>query len=211
MTPRNPTLTRLWLVVGLGIWFVIVQVLSVLDFWQRAGIVIPKVVGLLVLAQLFILWRVPRLRELLIDGDPRWLLSVHTMRFVGILFLVMHGRGELPWAFAVPGGWGDIVIATGAVLLLLFAFPLRTPTGRMVLLLWNVAGLIDILFVVSTALRLFLGDPLSMSALARLPLCLLPTFFVPLIIVSHLLLFVWIRRHPMPAAGAGSAEARLPH
>ena len=112
MTPPNPTSTRLWLVVGLGVWFVIVHVLSVLDFWQRAGIVIPKVVGLLVVAQLLVLWRVPRLRELLIEGDPRWLLSVHTMRFVGILFLVMHARGELPWAFAVPGGCGDIVIAT---------------------------------------------------------------------------------------------------
>ena len=205
MTARNPTSTRLWLVVGLGVWFVIVQVLSMLNFWERAGIVVPKVIGLLVAGQLLVLWRVPRLRELLIEGDARWLLSVHTMRFVGILFLVMHARGELPWAFAVPGGWGDIVIASGAVLLLLLAFPLRTSTSRMMLLFWNVAGFIDILFVVSTALRLFLREPTSMAALARLPLCLLPAFFVPLIIVSHLLLFVWIRRHPIPAAAVQSA------
>ena len=201
MTPRNPTTTRLWLMVGLGIWFVIVQVLSNFDFWQRAGIVVPKIVIGLVLAQLLILWRVPRLRELLVDGDPRWLLSVHTMRFVGVLFLVMHQRGELPWAFAVPGGWGDIVIATGAVLLL-FVFPFQTPARRQMLLGWNVAGFLDIVFVVSTALRLYLAEPASISALARLPLCLLPAFFVPLIIVSHLLLFVWIRRHPANATAA---------
>ena len=201
MTPRNPTTTRLWLMVGLGIWFVIVQVLSNFDFWQRAGIVIPKVAGVLVLAQLLILWRVPRLWELLVDGDPRWLLSVHTMRFVGILFLVMYQRGELPWAFAVPGGWGDIFIATGAVLLL-FAFPYQNPARRLTLLVWNVAGFLDILFVVSTALRLSLAEPASISALARLPLCLLPAFFVPLIVVSHLLLFVWIRRHPANSAAA---------
>jgi hypothetical protein len=53
-----------------------------------------------------------------------------------------------------------------------------------------VLGLADILFVVATAARLALADPASMAALLRLPLSLLPTFLVPLIIASHVVLGV---------------------
>ena len=50
--------------------------------------------------------------------------------------------------------------------------------------------LADILFVVVTAARLGVADPESMAALLRLPLSLLPTFLVPLIIASHVVLGV---------------------
>ena len=40
-----------------------------------------------------------------------------------------------------------------------------------------------------TALRLGLDDPRSMHALREFPLSLLPMFLVPLIIVSHVLIF----------------------
>jgi hypothetical protein len=57
-----------------------------------------------------------------------------------------------------------------------------------------VLGLLDILFVVATAARLGLAAPASMQALLRLPLCLLPTFLVPLIITSHVLLAIRLAR-----------------
>ena len=40
--------------------------------------------------------------------DLRLLVLYHLTRFVGVWFLVLYSRGELPYAFAVPGGWGDI-------------------------------------------------------------------------------------------------------
>jgi hypothetical protein len=60
---------------------------------------------------------------------------------------------------------------------------------RGVVLVWNVIGLIDILFVAATAARLAAADPSSMRALLHLPLSLLPTFLVPLIIATHVWLF----------------------
>ena len=56
-------------------------------------------------------------------------------------------------------------------------------------LVWNIAGFADILFVVSTAARLGLAEPQSMKALTEFPLALLPTFLVPIIIATHLLIF----------------------
>jgi len=57
-----------------------------------------------------------------------------------------------------------------------------------------VLGLADILFVVVTAARLGVADPESMAALLQLPLSLLPTFLVPLIIASHVILGVRLAR-----------------
>src|SRR5439155_21202291 len=98
---------------------------------------------------------------------------------------ILCRRGELPFAFAAPAGSGDIIVATLAVLLL----ALSGPRNRSLLIIWNTIGLIDILFVIMTALRLGLEDWRSMHALREFPLSLLPTFLVPLILVSHLLIF----------------------
>jgi len=48
--------------------------------------------------------------------------------------------------------------------------------------------------VVVTAARLGVADPESMAALLQLPLSLLPTFLVPLIIASHVVLGVRLAR-----------------
>jgi hypothetical protein len=119
--------------------------------------------------------------------DLRALVLFHLTRFVGFYFLVLHARGELPWAFAVPGGWGDNVVAATGLLLVMLVRPDR-PGGRRAYLVWNVVGLLDILAVVLTAARLAFGDPESMRALLQLPLSLLLTFVVPIIIVTH----VWM-------------------
>jgi hypothetical protein len=137
---------------------------------------------------------VPAFRAWLFSIRYRQLLAFHLTRFIGVYFLVLYGRGELPWAFAVPGGWGDIIVAAAATVLVFFVPHLEAWPGW--LATWNLVGLADILFVVVTASRLMLADPQSMSALTRLPLSLLPTFLVPLIISSHVFIFwrLWAER-----------------
>ena len=121
------------------------------------------------------------------------LVAVHLVRFVGAWFIVLYRRGELPFAFAVPGGWGDIVAAAMAAGLLAGAIPARTPARRRVLFAWNAFGLLDILFVVANAARHFLADPAQLAPFTHLPLSLLPTYFVPLIVLSHLAIFGRLR------------------
>jgi len=124
--------------------------------------------------------------------DLRSLVWLHVTRFVGFYFLLLYRRGELPFAFAVPGGWGDNVVA--ALALLVCLWPMTDATRRRAITIWNVVGFVDIVLVVLTAARLGLEDPRQMRALTYLPLSLLPTFLVPLILSTHILVFLRLRR-----------------
>jgi hypothetical protein len=121
-----------------------------------------------------------------------WLVLFHLTRlFAGAYFLMLCQRGQLPYGFATPAGWGDIIVAVFALAVIAAK---RTEFARRLLLVWNTMGLIDIIFVVFSALRFGLRDWQSMRALRELPLSLLPTFLVPLIIASHVVIFVRLAR-----------------
>lgn len=137
-------------------------------------------------------WKIPPVRGWVVNVDLRWLALFHFTRFfAGAYFLLLCQRGELPCGFAGPAGWGDIIVA---VLALVVVVAMRTRFAKTLLLIWNTIGLIDIIFVVFSALRFGLKDWQSMHALRELPLSLLPTFLVPLIIASHVLIFVRLTR-----------------
>src|SRR5262245_9037592 len=76
------------------------------------------------------------LRAWALSVDIRALVLIHVTRFVGIYFLVLYGRGLLPWAFAVPGGWGDIAVAAAALLVAGLA-PRSGRRGRSIYAGWN--------------------------------------------------------------------------
>ena len=177
------------------VWFAVATVLSATG---RIAALRPPVPQLVLVGLTFLVL----LAAVVIPGFKAWLraldlrayVALHLTRFVGAYFLVLYARGELPYAFAVPGGWGDILVATLALLLLLLGWDLSQ--RRSLLTAWNFLGLADILFVVGTAARLALADPPSMQALLRFPLSLLPTFLVPLIIASHVVLFWRLSTEP---------------
>jgi hypothetical protein len=71
--------------------------------------------------------------------------------------------------------------------------PVRSSWQRVAFLIWNVAGLLDILGVVGNAVRLYIRNPSFVDPFMSLPLAILPTFVVPIVMVSHVLLFSWSR------------------
>jgi hypothetical protein len=179
---------RRYVVVGL-VWLVAAIGLGAAGYTASWRPPTPQLVlaGLTALLLAAVVVR-PRFRRWLATLDLRWFVAVHLTRFVGFYFLLLYYRdAALPRAFAVPGGWGDIGVATLALALLIAGGPLDA-RPRLVGA-WNALGLLDILFVVATAARLALADPDSMSALLRLPLSLLVTFLVPIIIADHVVVF----------------------
>ena len=128
-------------------------------------------------------------RERALRAGVRPLIAIHLTRFAGIYVLVLYSRGLLPRDFATWAGWGHVVVAALAAVVLL-AFRPDTRTGRTAILSWNAIGVIGVLLVFVAATRIPPADPLW-QGFASLPLSLLPTFLAPLIIVSHVLIFVW--------------------
>src|SRR6266487_212568 len=167
--------------VGLAAWFQNASALTVAaTVWTLTALV------------LLACWKVRTIRACVLNIDLRWLVLLHLTRlFAGAYFLVLCQRSQLPCAFASSAGWGDIVVGVLAVALVT---SMHSQFAKTVLLSWNTLGLIDIVFVVSNALRFGLKDWQSMHALRELPLILLPTFLVPLIIASHVLIFVRLIR-----------------
>ena len=148
--------------------------------------------GLVVLL-LLLYWLYLSFRKWVLFVNIKLLVAVHLTRFVGFYFLFLYSRGQLPYDFAVLGGWGDIIVATAALLVILLA-PLVGKSGWIICLVWNLIGLVDILFVIATAARLTIADPQSMSELLKLPLSLLPTFLVPILIFTHIIIFIRLYR-----------------
>jgi hypothetical protein len=177
-----PLLLLLWL--GLACAFGLSGKLE-----RASAPIVALIVWTLTAVGLLASWKVPPIQAWALSVAPRWLVLFHLTRFVGFYFLFLQRRGEMPFAFAVPAGWGDITIALLAIFVLIWP---DAHNGKL-LLVWNCLGLLDILLVVSAALRIGLKDQASMHALREWPLSLLPTFVVPLIIASHVLIFVRAR------------------
>jgi hypothetical protein len=182
-----PQRTRLYLLIGV-IWFLVAVVVGASGVLTRMGPTVPQL-WLVALTVLLIAAGalIASFRSWLTVVDLRLPIAVHLSRFVGIYFLMLYARGLLPFDFAALGGWGDIAVAVTA---LAFIVVTRDPmVHRGLLWIWNIFGFFDIVFVVLTAARMAAADPPSMGLLRVLPLSLLPTFFVPLIIASHVLIF----------------------
>ena len=115
----------------------------------------------------------------------------------------------MPVEFAYRAGWGDILAATGALMLL----PWKDgPWFRRALSLWNVIGLVDLLLAVGTGAWLNATRPGSMIEIVTLPLALVLLWFVPVLLSSHLVLLRWARApqdSKSPVGGETSGDQKL--
>ena len=108
-----------------------------------------------------------------------WLALPHAFRHVGMVFLVPGVVAQpLPESFANPAAYGDLL--TG-VLALLALVALRTSWTGAVVLVWlfNTVGTVDLL----NALRHVDVAPDFGAA------WYIPTFLVPLLLVTHFMIF----------------------
>jgi hypothetical protein len=130
----------------------------------------------------------PGFRNYLLARDLRRLTLFHLWRVLpGALFLYYYySLHRLPWNFAVPGGYGDIVVAVTAPLAALL--PASSWSGKWKALLgWHALGFLDLAGVVRAALVNGLHDPESMRVLTRFPLSSLPAILVALTFIMHII------------------------
>ena len=179
------------MLIPLLVWLIVALLLALTGTLHKVPVSMPVVGVSLTAALLIVLALSAPVRQRALAGGPRPLVAFHLTRFVGFYFLWLSSLGVLARNFAVPAGWGDVIIAAwAAALLVMHDWSAREM--RLAVLLWNAFGLFDILLVMALAARQASIDPGFRNGFASLPLSLLPTFIVPIVIASHVLLFVWL-------------------
>lgn len=143
---------------------------------------------LLAVAVISIYRRAAGLRRQIDALDLRWLVAPHLLRFAGIMFVQLGYRGVWPEPLAFPAGAGGAVTAAFAVALLFLR--LDSGPGRRLLTIWNVVGLVDILLTLVNLVRWLPDGSAGLEVLTTLPLSLWPTFLAPLLLATHLILFM---------------------
>jgi hypothetical protein len=172
-----------------GGWLVFSGLLARAGVYRQApGDGVPwlpvAVAGFLVMLLLAI--RIPLVSRILsAPGASARLILPHTLRVVGVAFLIVMAQGHLPAIFAVPAGLGDIAIGVAAPFV---ARRLVRGAGRTEALRFHVLGLIDLIVALSIGFLLFgfVEVTPSTEPLTLLPLALIPTVAVPLAVALHL-------------------------
>ena len=113
-----------------------------------------------------------------------WLTLPHAFRHMGMVFLVPGVVARpLPGAFATPAAYGDLATGVLAVLVLI---ALQTGWARALALVWlfNIVGTVDLL----NALR-HVNVVQDFGAVWYIP-----TLYVPLLLMTHFMVFVRLLR-----------------
>jgi hypothetical protein len=138
-------------------------------------------------------------REFALMADLRLITATQAWRFGGFAFLALYAYGVLPGYFAWPAGLGDMAIGAAApwMLVALAREPGFAASRRFVT--WNVLGILDLIVAVTVAAAVPLLFPnvagaISTAAMARLPLVLIPGFFVPGYLILHVIALAQARR-----------------
>ena len=178
----------------LSAWLGLSMVLGSLDVFQGGGdhkvpwiafaVLIPIILGIRMIR------RSTAMREVVRAVPQSWLVGIQAYRGLGSIFLVLFGMNLLPGVFALPAGFGDVLVGLAALpVAALYAGQRQGREGW--LIAWNVLGIADLIVAV-TAGFLSAPGPLQQLSLSQpnylvgaYPLVLVPVFAVPLSIVLH--------------------------
>jgi hypothetical protein len=137
-----------------------------------------------VAARLYLLPLVPRVRTQFILVP---ILLLHSMRHLGLMFLTRGATFPgMPLQFAYPAAFGDLITSVFAFA----AIPLvlrRSALAKAAVWIFNIFGTIDLLAAITFAT--IYNAPVAMG-----PAYWVPAFWVPLLLVTHYVTFVLLRR-----------------
>ena len=131
--------------------------------------------------------------------DLRFVTATQAWRFGGFAFLALYTYGVLPGYFAWPAGLGDMAIGAAAPWILLGLAREPGFAASRAFVSWNVLGILDLIIAVTVGAVVPLLFPNVISsiptgAMTRLPLVLIPGFFVPGYIILHVIALAHARR-----------------
>jgi hypothetical protein len=129
----------------------------------------------------------PRLASRPLHAALQPLLVLHASRHLGMIFLVPTVVGPaLPASFAVPAAYGDLLAGLLA-LAAIVALRARSRIALPLTWLFNIIGLLDLI----NAFYQGLTHDVQLG-----PAYFIPTFIVPALVITHVMMFRMLVRHP---------------
>ncbi|HZR58046.1 MAG TPA: hypothetical protein VFA74_14315 [Terriglobales bacterium] len=195
-------------------WFVFALTASALHLFENNVNRVGVAVGLAALAPViaFSLWFASstKFRQFAMSLNPQVLTLVQSWRIIGFTFVLLEARGVLPAIFAWPAGYGDMAVGLTATFA---AWKLANPNRRSSFIRWQLLGIADLITAVSLGTTAGLISPhsTSMGAMTVLPLSLVPTFFVPLFLIFHVICIAQARKWKTAPGDADLNMKAVPH
>jgi hypothetical protein len=186
-------------------WFLLILLVAINHgFGNRPGTP-PLALGIAFLAPILLflaaLRFVSAFRTYVLQINPIFLAALHGWRFVGLGLIMAYSEHLLSASFALPAAIGDMIVA-----LLTPWIVLRLATNDHFVrsspfLAWNLFGIAD--FISAIALGALnqgflpaFQPPVTSALMGRLPFVLIPCFFVPWLLIAHIILLMQRRRDP---------------
>lgn len=214
---------RATVAVLLGVWFLLVLTAGATGAFSAISGIGTAGVGLAVMIPIAVLsvavLATERGRRLVQRASLTGLVGIHSVRVLGISFVMLYWAKRLPAPFAPSAGWGDVAVGVLAIPLALLLARAGDAVPKGAVLLWNSLGLLDLVAAVTLGatsspgpIQLFHVEP-SSAIMATLPWILIPCFLVPALAFIHLCTFYRLRMlapakgserlHPARVAASG--------
>ena len=177
-----------------AVWILLQSILGLSGFYNNPDTMTIRFPLLFLPAVVFIIFLfITKKGKLFIDDlDLKTLTLIHTIRIlVEIVLFMLFINKSIPEAMTFEGSNFDILSGLSAPIIYYYGF-VKNKIGKPVLLAWNIACVLLLLFVVSNAV---LALPARFEqfdfeqpnrALGYFPFILLPAFLVPLVLFSNL-------------------------
>jgi hypothetical protein len=202
--------TRGRLALGLSAWFVLAAVLAMAGAFASPAL--PVGVALTIAVFVPVLAGAAIVVRTMSHGIPLTaLVGVHVGRILGAAFLMLYAAGRVPYTFAHSAGWGDITVGMLAIPML-WVVRNRPAGWRWMTAAWNALGMADLLAAVTLAVGSAPGSLVRFNfeapgsgAIAMFPWALIPAFFVPVFLLTHIGVFALLAS---PARAGAEREER---
>jgi len=198
----------------LAVWFGLVLLFGALGTFVRPPgtpplpILFGCAVPLLVFAAWY--WGSTAFRAAVLSVDPVFLTAIQAWRAAGLGFLALTVHGILPGQFAWPAGLGDIAIGVTAPWVAMALLRRSGFASSRLFVVWNLLGILDLVVAVgmgalNSGFLPGLGGNVTTSAMAQLPLVLIPAYLVPLFVMLHVAVLIQARRHALAAVSTATS------
>ena len=203
MMPLSPV-QKLTTATIAGLWIGLAIALAGTGIFASAATPVP-VVGVMLILPLIAIgaaaWLSAPVRAALLALPAPLLIGLNSLRILpGGCLVLLAVQGRLSGPFPQDAGWGDIVVGVTA-LPLMIAVARSFSQNRVVLLVWNILGTLDLVAAITLGVTSAPGSPLQIFggsigsiAMGSLPWSTIPTLLVPFYFITHGVIFAQLAR-----------------